>query len=1502
MMLPHICIRRPVLAVMMNLALVLFGAIALSRLPVRELPNIDPPIVNISTIYPGADAAVMESEVTERLEESINSIEGIRTLTSESREQVSTITVEFDLSRDIEVAAQDVRDRVARVRGQLPDDIEEPVIAKQEADANPVLWIALYSDRFSTLELTTIAEDYMVDSLQTVKGVSSIYVGGRKKYATRLRLDPARMAAHGITVLDVEAALRNQNVELPSGRIENADREMTIQTRGELKTIDEFNRLVIKEENGAQVRLYDIGRAEIGVEDERSIARFKSKPSIGLGVVKQSTANTIEVAKAIKAELELLKPVLPEGINIDTPYDESVYVDKSISEVWATLGIAFLLVVMTIFIFLRNLRSTLIPSVAVPVSIISTFVILAIMGYSVNTLTMLALILAIGIVVDDAIVVLENIYRHIEEGQSPMDAAHKGMEEITFAVIATTVALAAVFIPLAFQTTVTGRLFVEFAIALCGSVVISSFVALTLTPMMAARVLRPISEVKHGHVYQSFERVFRRIENAYSRNLVKALDHRRIVIAIALVTLGAAVWFYRHLDKEFLPEEDKGRLLCFAITPEGSTCEYTDRMVSKMENIVRSVPEVDGYFSVTAMSREGPGKGNQGLMFIRFKEERDRSVQDIVAGPHGVGARFFGEIEGAIAIPIIPKAVSRGFGQPFQLVIQAQELVGLNQYADELANRLRGAGFLINVRSSFEMNKPELRIHVDRNRAADLGVSIDALSRTLQILFGGQKVSQTKRDGKQYDVLAQLDRVNRMTPSDLDNLYVRNNRGNLIQLSNVVTSEVGGGPNAITHYNRIRSAIIEATPNGVSMGEAVTRVEEILKETQPVGFRHDWSGETRDLKEAGGGFVFVMILALVIVYMILASQFESLVHPFTVMLTIPLAAVGAFGGLWLLSCVNKLGSGLYGWAHYAPDPPAIAGWLSSIVPRIPAMGINLFSQIGIVLLVGLVTKNSILLVDFANQQMAKGKNARDAMLEAGALRLRPILMTAVSTILGILPLAIGFGAGAESRRPMGVAALCGMLTSTFLTLFVIPVVYTAFSEFGSRGKKQMHKTTAVILLLALLPVCASSLADEDASSAYDLDRCLQTALEHNYDILKAEEQVRLENGAQTIARARILPSISVEGTISQTDKKYLQTFGNFGPNDQNWATRIELLQPIHSGGAVAGLRRQNHDTEAAMINLQTTISDTMFQVRQRYYAVLLSDAQVKVEEQNIELLQGELNSSSNRFDAGTVSHFNVLRSEVALANAKTPLIRARNARRIMLHELGRVMGLTVGDGVSGTNDIEVLGQLVFYPVDINLSDAQASARNSRPEIKHHEQILDARKENVREESAQSRPGLFLYGNYGAYNDRFSNDLGDELSGWEAGLRLRWDIFDAGMTKGKVQQARSRLRLAELELEQLYLDIDVEVRRAHSIFVEAVELVAATRKVVEQAEESVRLAAARAESGAATQLDLLDSQVALTQARTNEILALHDFNVAIARLRRTMGVAESYDKVLETGSE
>jgi hydrophobe/amphiphile efflux-1 (HAE1) family protein len=793
-----------------------------------------------------------------------------------------------------------------------------------------------------------------------------------------------------------------------------------------------------------------VGEARAGVENERTIARNNGRPCIFLGIVKQSKANTIEVADGIKAEIGLIQPTMPDGIQMVFNYDESVYVSKAISEVWETLAVAFGLVVLIIWLFLGNLRSTLIPAVAIPVSIIGTFAILYAFGYSINILTMLALVLAIGVVVDDAIVVLENIHRHIEEGMTPMKAAFKGMDEIAFAVIAITLSLIAVFTPLLFQKSATGRLFIEFAAAVAGSVAVSAFVALTLSPMMAARILKAHDTRKRFFLIRWFDSGLRWFTRVYGAVLRKSVNVASVVAhpftgwpwlprfgvgllfaaVIAFVVVAPNRWLFGKLEGEFLPEEDKSRLLCFVFAPEGSTTEYTDRQVRKMEAMLQNTPEVDAFGSVTAFALSGPGQANQSIVFVRLKErdERKKGIQEIVNGDGGLRQQFFQEVEGAIAVPNIPKAIGRGFGSSFQLVIQAQDLDQLNTYTQSLLNKLRQTDYLVNARSSFEVTKPELRLDIDRSRAAALGVTIEDISRTLQILFGGRDLSRIKLDGKEYEVIAQLQRASRLLPQDLDRLYVRNKRGQLVQLSSIVARREGAAPNAIEHYNRLRSTTISASLSGVPLGTAIQRVETLLKDDLPAGFRSAWAGESKEFTDSSQEFLFVLVLALIIIYMVLAAQFESLVHPWTVMLCVPLAGFGALGLLWLVDFLSKTG----------------------LLPPVGSMNINLFSLIGFVLLVGLVTKNGILLVEFANQRRAAGASPKDAMAEAGVIRLRPILMTAFSTIAGILPIAIGFGAGAESRRPMGVTVIGGMLTSTFLTLFVIPVVYTLFSDLTQR--------------------------------------------------------------------------------------------------------------------------------------------------------------------------------------------------------------------------------------------------------------------------------------------------------------------------------------------------------------------------------------------------------------------------------------------------------------------
>jgi len=1007
MKLSDLSIRRPVLASMLSASLVLFGIIGYRQLAVREYPDVDPPIISVQTFLPGANPQVVESAITDILEEELSTVPGLRTLTSSSAEQFSNITLEFTLERDVDDAAQDVRDKVSRVRGRLPQDIEEPVIAKQEADAQPFFWLALSGSNYSLLQLSDIADRMVKARLQSLPGVGSAFIAGERRYAMRVWLDPAELAARGLTVQDVEAAIRSRNVEVPAGRIESQRREFTVRTLGELKTPDEFAELTVSNVEGQPIKLKDLGRVELGPEDDRSALRFNGTPAVAIGIVRQSKANLIEVADAVIAELPAIQQALPPGVSIERAFDGSVFVKRSITEAQETLIIAAVLVVIIIFVFLRNLRATIIPAFAIPASIVSTFAVMYFLGFSINNLTLLALTLAIGIVVDDAITVLENAYRHQEElGEDPETAAVNGTREIAFAVIATTISLVAVFTPLAFLQGNTGRLFNEFGIAVAGSVVISGFVALTLTPMLCAKILRvPHS---HGRLYQSLERGFDSIATGYGRLLRKALAHRPIVVAGAVVTLLLAAVLFRSLKREFIPPEDRGFFPTFVIAPEGATVEYTNEYQRQAEAILDRTEDIESYFSIVGFF----GGPNRGIIFTRLKDwsERDRSVQDVL---NEVMPQFMG-IPGVFVFASNPPAF--GWGNPVQFVVQNPNFDSLTTAMDAFTNRARQIPGLVNVDTDLRVNKPQIDVAFDRDRAEDAGVAIRDVAGTFQTLLGGRRVSTFTRDNKLYDVMVQLEAADRATPSDMTGLYVRGRDGQLIQMSALIRADENVGPRQLNHFNRVRAfTLTGGLAPGTTLGEALDSLNAVAAEVLPRGSSTALAGESRELEESGSALYFAFGLALLVVFMVLASQFESLVHPFTVLLAVPLAVTGA------LLTLKLAGSTL-----------------------------NLYSQIGMILLIGLVTKNSILLVEYTNQLRDRGVAVVDAVIEAGRIRLRPILMTSVATVAGALPIMLGLGAGAQSRRPLGYAIVGGVLFSTVLTLFLIPVAYVMMEGLTQR--------------------------------------------------------------------------------------------------------------------------------------------------------------------------------------------------------------------------------------------------------------------------------------------------------------------------------------------------------------------------------------------------------------------------------------------------------------------
>jgi multidrug efflux pump len=1001
MKLSDLSIRRPVLATVMSLAVVLIGLMAYDRLTVREYPRIDEPTVTVETAYRGASAEIIESQVTQPLEESLSGIEGIDYITSISRAERSQITMRFRLDREVDSAANDVRDRVSRVRGQLPDEIDEPVIAKVEADAQPIIYLAFSSARHSALEVTDFADRFVKDRLQNVGGVADVRIFGERRYSMRIWLDRVRLAAYGLVPQDVEDALRRQNVEIPAGRIESEEREFTVVSETDMRTPAQFENLILKRESGYLVRLKDVGRVELAAEDTRRRARFLGESSVALGVVKQSTANPLDVSTGVRAALPGIEAALPEGMRVTVAYDSSIFIERSIENVFRTIGEAIVLVVAVIFLFLRSVRATLIPLVTIPVSLIGAFALMKLFGFSINTLTLLSMVLAIGLVVDDAIVMLENIYRHIENGMKPVEAALRGSREIGFAVLAMTLTLAAVFAPIGFMTGRTGRLFTEFALTLAGAVLVSGFVALSLSPMMCSKLLR--AETTHGAVYNAIESVLRGMTNGYRRLLAVSLRMRPVVVVLGLAVAGTSWFLFNGLQSELTPTEDRGYMVGIAIAPEGATLDYTDRYAKRIEAIYASVPEVSRYFMVV-----GFPVVNQAIGFALFKpwEQRDRSVKDVVAA---IGGSMFG-IPGILAFPVNPPSLGQSpIEQPVNFVIlTARSYDALNGMLERFLVEARKIPGVINLDSDLKLNKPELKVQVDRDKAADLGISLEDMGRGIETLLGGREVTRFKRDGKQYEVIVQVADVDRRNPDALETIFARGRDGVMVPLSNIVTVQESVAPRELNHFNKLRSATVTATlAPETSLGEALAALEDAARRTLPPDALIDYGGQSREFKESSAGLYVTFLLALAFIYLVLAAQFESFIDPFIIMLTVPLSLTGA------LLALNLTGGSM-----------------------------NIYSQIGLVTLVGLITKHGILLVEFANQLREDGEEMVAAVIESATLRLRPILMTTGAMVLGAVPLAVAEGAGGESRQQIGWVIVGGLLLGTLFTLFVVPTAYT----------------------------------------------------------------------------------------------------------------------------------------------------------------------------------------------------------------------------------------------------------------------------------------------------------------------------------------------------------------------------------------------------------------------------------------------------------------------------
>jgi multidrug efflux pump len=1004
-------IRRPVFATVMSLIVLLCGVVSYGALTVREYPNIDQPVVNVTTEYPGASAEIIETQVAQVLEASIAGIAGIEIISSNSRPEISQIQVRFRLGTDPDNAANDVRDRVGRVRKQLPPAVEEPVIAKVEADAQSIINIAFVSDRMRPIEISDYADRYIRDQLQNLPGVSEVRIFGERRYSMRIWIDRARLVAHQLTVQDVESALRTQNVDLPSGRIEGIDREFTVLSRTGLTTPEQFRRIVVKDVDGFSVFLGDLAKVELGPQDERRTSSYMGETAVILGIVKQATANPLDVSLALRKVLPQIRRDLPAGMNIDVSYDRSVFIEESIKNVYRTIAEAVVLVVLVIFVFLRTLRATLIPLVTIPVSLIGSFAIMSALGFSINSLTLLAMVLAIGLVVDDAIVVLENIHRHIEDGMKPVRAAIVGIQELSSAVVAMTLTLAAVYAPVAFSPGRTGKLFGEFALTLAGAVLVSGFVALTLSPMMCSKMLK--EHERHGRLYNLMEAGLEGLTRGYRRLLTLTLKVRPLIVLLALAVAGSCYVLFTGLKSELAPIEDRGVLFTQGTAPEGSTIDFTNRYSAQMQALLKEIPEVDAYFVIT-----GSRAVNELISFSRLKpwNERQRSQMEIAAELQPKLAQIAG-VRASVNNP-------GSFGQSprarqIEFVIQtADDYKKLEEYVDRVLAEARGFPGMVNVDSDLDLNKPQLQVDLVRDRVADRGVSVLTVGQTLETLLGGRKVTRFIQNGEQYDVIVQVQAADRRTPGDLADIYVRGRNNAMIQLTSLVDVQETVAPKELNRFNQFRSATITANlAPGYALGEALEFLQKTADRVLPDTARYDYSGISREFRESGTSIYFIFLLALCFIFLVLAAQFESFVDPLIIMVTVPLSMAGALLAL-----------------------------------KLTGTSLNIYSQIGLVTLIGLITKHGILIVQFANRLQDEGRSLHDAVVEAAALRLRPILMTTGAMVSGAVPLALATGAGAMGLKSVGWVIVGGMSLGTVLTLFVVPTAYTLLARDRAKAR------------------------------------------------------------------------------------------------------------------------------------------------------------------------------------------------------------------------------------------------------------------------------------------------------------------------------------------------------------------------------------------------------------------------------------------------------------------
>jgi multidrug efflux pump len=1452
-----IFINRPVLATVVSIIIVLFGIIGFTYLGVREFPSVDPPVVTVTTNYTGANADVIESQITEVLEESINGIAGIRSLSSISTDGRSTITVEFELEVDLEAAANDVRDRVSRSIRRLPPDVDPPTVAKSDADAFPIVSMTISSPNRSLLELTDIAQNLFKERLQTIPGVSVINIWGEKKYAMKLQIDPAKLSAYSLTPLDVRNALNKENIELPSGRIEGFGQELTIRTLGRLTKPEEFENLIIKEQNGDVIKLKDIGKAYLAPENERTLLRGDyTYPQVAVAATPQPGSNHIEIADEFFKRVEQIKKEAPQDLNYNVVVNSTTSIRAAISEVEETILLAFILVVIVIFIFLRAWRTTLIPVIAIPISLIGSFFIMYVMGFSINILTLLAIVLATGIVVDDAIVVMENIYAKIEKGMEPMEAGYKGTQEIIFAIISTTVTLAAVFLPIIFLQGITGRLFREFGIVVAGAVIISAIVSLTLTPMMSARLLR--HSKNENRFFIASENFFIWLGNAYTTSLTKFMSMRWVAIIIMLISFAAIIGLGMLIPSELAPMEDKSRLSIFSTAPEGVSFELMDEYMKDVMRVLDDTPEKKTALTVTAPSFGSNTAVNSGFARVALVEpgERTKSQQQVVDELTAkfkkmTFARTFVSQEQTIG-------GDRRGGLPIQYIIQAPNFEKLKEVLPKFMQQAQqNAAFQV-VDLNLKFNKPELSIEIDRDRARALGVTVADIAETLQLYFSGQRFGYFIMDGKQYQVIGQASRDNRDEPLDLSSVNIRNNRGELIQLDNLVKLANQSSPPQLYRYNRYVSATVSVSPaTGVTLGQGIDEMDKIAASVLDDSFSTSLTGTAQEFKESSNSLMFAFLLALVLIYLILAAQFESFIDPLIIMLTVPLALVGAIISLYLFG-----------------------------------QTLNIFSQIGIIVLIGIVTKNGILIVEFANQLKEEGLSIKDAVVGAASQRFRPILMTSLATVLGALPIAMGLGAASKSRVPMGIVIIGGLLFSLALTLYVIPALYTYLSRKIQTSKLKVQPGIAItlILIFSIFQFSNSTAQQTQQPELLTLEQAIQIGLQNNYNIILAKNDAAISSNNNSLITTGFVPTVAANlqqnNSLYNTEQVFLDGRQQSGNNasSKSVVAGLQLNWTIFDGTKMFVTKNKLEEIES-LSNIQTraTIENAVASIQNTYFAIVQQEQYVKVIQEALQLSAERLKIADAKFRLGSASELTVLQTKVDMNADSSNLLQYQSAiikNKAVLNEL-LARDVTTQFLVDTT---------IHFAEQINYDNLLTTIETDNPQLLAARISKEIAALNVKELRTNYGPRISLYG---AYNYNWQkNEVGflqtNRSYGPAYGLTASFNIFDGMQTRRNTQNAKIEVQSAQTNYEYSLNNVKSMLYRAYQDYVANLQLVKLESSNIDVAKKNVVVAMERYKLGNINDIELRETQLKLVDAQSRLLLSQYQTKLAEVELFRLTG--------------